>query len=254
MFLEDIDKKKLINVLQVLGGHFKPTQSVLQSWYQLGSVYWSQCMDQMEFLNKLKDVAADCSFSNKEEVIIFSFLIHSTNKRVKDYLIEHTKPENTLANVSQLARTVESTVQMETLSKQLLQNVGKLNQTEIHWETQPKRSKSNCHINCSQSHPRPGSCGGRCCNCGFSHQLKQYQAYGKECYRCHKKNHFSKLCRSSKPTAGGSIAKCCSHCDVHEMEEKEIISSMTLMLLRSREHWYRLQHCYMNPSKNAEER
>ena len=32
----------------------------------------------------------------------------------------------------QVAKTVESTVQTETLSNQLLQNVGKLNQTKIH--------------------------------------------------------------------------------------------------------------------------
>ena len=95
------DKKNLLNVLEVLGGHFKPTHSVLQSWCQLGSVYSSQCKDQMEFLIKLKDVAADCSFLNKKEVIKVLFLIHNINERVKDYLIENTKPENTLANVLQ---------------------------------------------------------------------------------------------------------------------------------------------------------
>ena len=86
----------------------------------------------MKFLNKLKDIAAHCSFSNKDKVIKFLFLIHNTNERVKDYWIEHMKPENTLSNALQLANTVESTVQMETLSMQLLQNVGKLNQTKIH--------------------------------------------------------------------------------------------------------------------------
>ena len=30
-FSEDKDKKKLVNVLEVLGGHFKPKQSVLKS-------------------------------------------------------------------------------------------------------------------------------------------------------------------------------------------------------------------------------
>ena len=59
-------------------------------------------------------------------MIKFFFLIHNTNVRVKDYLIEHMKPEKTLADEIQLAKTVESTAQLETLSKQLLQNVGKL--------------------------------------------------------------------------------------------------------------------------------
>ena len=60
MFPENKEMKKLINVLEVLRGHFKPTQSVLQSWCQLGNVYSSQCKDQKEFLIKLKDIAAYC--------------------------------------------------------------------------------------------------------------------------------------------------------------------------------------------------
>ena len=160
-------------------------------------------------------------------MIKFLFLVHNANERVEDYLIEHMKPENTLANVLQSAKTFESTVRMETLSKQLLQNVGKLNQTEIHGFNKQqkhghKRSKSKCHNNHNQSHPRSGSCDNWYQNLGSSHQPKQCPAYGKEYYRCHKKNHLSKLCRSSKSTGDGSIAKHHTHCDVHGMEEKEI--------------------------------
>ena len=72
------------------------------------------------------------------------------------------KPENTLADVLQLAKTFGSTVQIETLSKQLLQNVGKFNQTTIHgFNKQHKhgamRSTFKCPNNHSQSHPRSGS-------------------------------------------------------------------------------------------------
>ena len=108
-----------------------------------------------------------------------------------------------------------------------MQNVGKLNQTKIHGFNKqqtygPKRSKSNCHNNCSQSHHRSGSHGGKYHNCGSSHQPKKCPAYGKECYKCHKKNHFSKLCRSRKSTGCGSKVQHHLHHDVHEMVEKEI--------------------------------
>ena len=91
-------------------------------------------------------------------MIKFLFLTHNTNERVNDYLIKHVKPENTLANVIQLAKTVVSTVQTQTLSKQLLWNVGKRNQTEIHGFNKqqkhgPKRSKSKHHNDHRQSHP-----------------------------------------------------------------------------------------------------
>ena len=43
---EGKDKSKIDDVLFMFEKHFKPTQSVLQLWYQLGSIYSSQCKDQ----------------------------------------------------------------------------------------------------------------------------------------------------------------------------------------------------------------
>ena len=86
-----------------------------------------------EFVSKLHDVANDCSFADKDEIVNFLFLIHNTKERVKDQWIEKMRTMNTITNIFHLAKAVESTVQMETLSKQLLKNTGKLNTTtEVH--------------------------------------------------------------------------------------------------------------------------
>ena len=37
---------------------------------------------------------------------------------------------------------------------------------------------------------------GECRNCGRNHEARKCPRYGKECYRCQKKNHFWKKCRS----------------------------------------------------------
>ena len=67
------------------------------------------------------------------EIVKFLFLIHNTNERVKDQVIEKMKTKDTLTDILQLAKTVESRGHMETLFKQLLQNLGKLNATtEVH--------------------------------------------------------------------------------------------------------------------------
>ena len=71
--------------------HFQPTQSMLQSWYQLGSIYRSQCKDQTEFMFKLHDVANGCNFENKDEIVKFLFLIHNTKERVKEQLTNWLK-------------------------------------------------------------------------------------------------------------------------------------------------------------------
>ena len=47
---EGKDKSKIDDVLFMFEKHFKSIQSVLQSWYQLGSIYSSQCKDQTEFM------------------------------------------------------------------------------------------------------------------------------------------------------------------------------------------------------------
>ena len=115
---------------------------------------------------------------------------------------------DTLTDILQLAKNVESMVQMETLSKQLLQNVGKLGiTTEVHAIRKHHHSENKLF----QLNPRSTSGGKssswdkggeKCGNCGCSHPPKQCPDYGKECCKC-KKNHFSKLCQSSDKKPGG---------------------------------------------------
>ena len=144
---EGKDKSKKDDVLFMFEKYFKPTQSILQSWYQLGSIYSNQCKDQTELMSKLCDVANDCSFPKKDEIVKFLFHIHNTNETVKDQLIEKMKTTNSLTDILQLAKTVESKLQTETLSKQLLQNVEKLNTpTEVHAVQKCHHSKTNISI------------------------------------------------------------------------------------------------------------
>ena len=87
-------KSRIVDVLFMFEMHFKPTQSVLQLWYQLDSIYSSQCKDQTEFMSKLCDVANDCSFTNKDEIVKFLFLIHNTyeksvNRKNENYRHSH---------------------------------------------------------------------------------------------------------------------------------------------------------------------
>ena len=79
---EGKDKSKIDDVLFMFEKHFKPTRSVLQSWFQLGSTYSSQCKDQIEVMSKLHDVANDCGFANKDDIVKLLFLIHNTNEMV----------------------------------------------------------------------------------------------------------------------------------------------------------------------------
>ena len=140
------------------------------------------------------------ALQTKDEIVKMLFLIYNTNKKVKEQLIEKMKTMDTLTDILQLAKTVESTMQRETLFKQLLQNTGKLNTTtEVHTVQKCHHSKNKCFQSNSRStNGRKSSSwdkGGEMCgNCGCSHLPKQCPAHGKECFKCKKKNHFSKCC------------------------------------------------------------
>ena len=117
---------------------------------------------------------------------------------------------DTLTDILQLVKMVEQTMQMETLSKQLFQNVGKLNtMTKVHTVQKSHHGKNKCFQSNSRSTSGRRSSswdkgGKKCGNGGHSQLPKQCPAYSKECFKCRKKNHFSKFCQSldKKPGAG----------------------------------------------------
>ena len=67
------DKSKWEDVLKALGEEFKPCQTVMQSWYQLGNIYSLHCKDQTEFMTRIKELAKEGGLTNQEEIIKFLF-------------------------------------------------------------------------------------------------------------------------------------------------------------------------------------
>ena len=67
-----------------------------------------------------------------------------------------------------------------------------------------------------------------CKYCGSNHKKRQCPAFGKECNKCHKKNHFAKLCKS-KTAADSMKAKPRRKKTIHQIaesdEENEEVSS-----------------------------
>ena len=96
---------------------FKPIQSIIQSWYQLGNLTSASCKNQIEFMNRLLDIASECAFSNKDEAVKFLFMIHNADTMVKNKLIKSMKPESMLQDILSIDKSVESTIITEKLSK-----------------------------------------------------------------------------------------------------------------------------------------
>ena len=98
---------------------------------------------QTDFMLKLKEIANDCSFTNSDEVVKFLLLTHNQNARVKDALLDKMKGTSTLTECLTIAKTVESTIETEKLSKTFLQNVNKPESTEVDEINRSKRQNWN---------------------------------------------------------------------------------------------------------------
>ena len=122
------DKQLYKEVLDAFEAHFKPCQTAMHSWYQLGSVYSNQCKNQTEFMQKLKEIAQETGFNPavRDELIKFLFVTHNTDQKVREYLLDKADPEKTCQDFLKLAKTVESLVKTENMSRELLAGAGKV--------------------------------------------------------------------------------------------------------------------------------
>ena len=77
------NKKLYKHVLEAFESYFKPMQTIMHSWYQLGNIYSSQCKDQTEFMTRLKELSKETGFKEPDELTKFLFVIHNTDSKVR---------------------------------------------------------------------------------------------------------------------------------------------------------------------------
>ena len=190
------DKAKYKDVLEGFELHFKPCQTELHSWYQLGSIYSNQCRNQTDFMQRLRDIARETEFKEKDELVKFLFIIHNTDQKVREYLIDKADPGASLNDFLKLAKTVESVVKTETMSRELLANVGKTPIGAIG----KRRTSSGSRGSRSQTPFNRGSGpGSKCKKCGRGHPPKKCPAFKERCRRCNGLGHFERCCRTKNP-------------------------------------------------------
>ena len=120
-----LTKTTLIEYLKPLTNTSSQSRTSFTPGIPLDSIYSGQFKCQHDFLNRLKEVARDCSFMNVDEIIHFLFLTHNQNTRVREELLKTMKTTDSLHNALQIACLAEGTMHSEELSKQYLDTVKK---------------------------------------------------------------------------------------------------------------------------------
>ena len=77
-------------------------------------------------MQKLKDIAKVTGFKEKDELIKFLFVIHKTDQKVREYLLDKEDPEKSCQDFLKLAKTMGVMVKTENMSRELLANAGKV--------------------------------------------------------------------------------------------------------------------------------
>ena len=147
------------------------------------------------------------------------------------------KDTDGLNDILGYARLVEGNQHSEHLSKVYLESVKtsnkdieaidkKSNNKNKKFQGSSKQQQNSKYR--SQSRDKKG-----CYNCGSKHPPKHCPAFGKECYHCKKKNHFSNMCRSKQHSQSSnghrpqSQNPRLSHKDHHELESQSVINMVT---------------------------
>ena len=191
------DKDKYKDVLEGFELHFRPCQTELHSWYQLGSVYSNHCKNQTDFMQKLRDIAKETGFKEKDEIVKFLFIIHNTDQKVREYLLDKAEPNGTLNDFLKLAKTVESMVKTESMSRELLANAGK---TQIGAVGKQRRGSGSRGPRSQTPYGRGGvGSGNKCKKCGRGHPPRKCPAFKERCRRCNGLGHFERCCRTKNP-------------------------------------------------------
>ena len=151
-----------------------------------------------QYMTELKNLASTCEFGELHDgLLTYKIVDGIRSEKVCDVLLRKGA-EMTLAKAINICRTDEITkLQMKEMSIDREVNVikkkyGKTSRHKNQGGTN-QMSKSDQKSGTNQS-----SNGKKCKFCGRIHKPRECPAYGQECHKCKKKNHWANCCQTKK--------------------------------------------------------
>ena len=197
-----------VNVLDKFDQFCKPRVNVFTTRHQfLTTKQNTRSID--DFLTALKMKVRECTFGDLTDDISYDMVLHAL-------MLGLFETENlTLDKAIGICRLAEDTVKMKKLH--LIEEVSAQyrqkpkNRTKVTRSRTPRRNENSVHEKAGRRsgenyvHEKVGRRSAENYihdkafrRCGTSHLAKQCPAWGKECYVCKKKNHFSKFCGTNQ--------------------------------------------------------
>ena len=163
-------------------------------------------------MSGLRLALPECKYRNdSDELLKDQFIFGIYNKEIQDHLLGEIKETDNSVRALYEARKIESKLAQRKMLG--ITNPNLVSVDELRKKSKSFRGKDTHYIDCKF--------------CGCSHGKRDCPAFGKECHKCGRKNHFSKMCRSQGSSKSESKrnsrkprqanGKCT--CRVHEINE-----------------------------------
>ena len=161
--------------LRKLDRNFLPRKNKDYAQFQFGNLKQEIEESMAKYYARLREIAKKCEFTNEDDAIRDHLIKTMTNSRLR---VKTIRNNWTLSQIlDEAAIEEESTAQANEIDQKLQ------DATESY---KVKQVKSDKHDN-----------NGMCSRCGTKHAKGNCRAYGAKCYNCGKRNHYTKMCRST---------------------------------------------------------
>lgn len=191
-------------VVDALDAHFGSRVTVITERHRFRQRIQASGESIKQFVSALRQLATKCQFAELHDQMLRDQLIEKTSSpAIRERLLQE-KDDLTFSQAVTLACQVEAA---KSEAKQITGgnvSAGSTSTPDVQRvSSKPQRTPRSQTVT-SQSTSQSSSF---CANCGLSGHKASSQscpAKGKECFRCHKKNHYGRCCRSTpKPSSQG---------------------------------------------------
>lgn len=242
--LNDADKKKLDIVLKKFEEYYVPSTNVTYQRY----VFFNRRQEDGEayehYMATLKNLSLTCELGELRNSLVKDVFISGIrDKNIQEKLLNTAdininkalkicRTHVTIANQVQNIKTLDDKEEASSTVKQEISNeLLKKNKGKDATETRSNVKKS--YGNMSQQKKID------CKFCGYKHWYGRCPAFGKECSKCNKRNHFAQVCKTEKKRPLDTLEEDKLEDDENEeyMVEELQVSSICDIKQNSKE-WY----------------
>ena len=168
------------SLMEALSNFFEPQKNTIFERYLFNTTNQGENENIDQYLNRLRKLAATCDYGTLTNQLIRDRLVIGIgDAAVRRRLLREKKL--TLESAVDIVRASER-------SKNQFKQMEREGESSIHLVRKKRGQYKKTEEMKTQ---------GTCKYCGKRHKPRECPAYGQECKKCHKKNHFAKVCKST---------------------------------------------------------